>query len=90
MEALNFTKTDIFNNISVNTTIDSKHDIDIMRITHCVIASVGIIANITVVIVLINNRKLRRKTPNICIINQVRYLISRQMDSVINITRKRV
>ena len=44
---------------------------DVMEILQMVIASSGIITNLTVVIVFLNDKKLRRKTPNICIINQV-------------------
>ena len=36
------------------------------------IASVGIIANFTVIVAFLNHKKLRRKIPNIFIINQVR------------------
>ena len=42
-----------------------------MKIVILVIACVGIITNAIVVIVFLNDRKLRRKIPNICIINQV-------------------
>ena len=35
------------------------------------VASVGIIANLTVIVVFLNHKKLRRKIPNIFIINQV-------------------
>ena len=35
------------------------------------IASMGMITNVVVIIVFLNDRKLRRKIPNICIINQV-------------------
>ena len=42
-----------------------------MKIVILVIACVGIITNAVVVIVFLNDRKLRRKIPNICIINQV-------------------
>ena len=42
-----------------------------MKIVIIVIACVGIITNTVVVIVFLNDRKLRRKIPNICIINQV-------------------
>ena len=34
------------------------------------VASVGIIANLTVIVVFLNHKKLRRKIPNIFIINQ--------------------
>ena len=36
------------------------------------IASVGIVSNLTVIVVFLNNKKLRKKIPNIFIINQVR------------------
>ena len=42
-----------------------------MKIVIIIIACVGIITNVVVVIVFLNDRKLRRKIPNICIINQV-------------------
>ena len=38
-------------------------------------ASVGIIANLTVIVVFLNHKKLRRKIPNIFIINQVRKIV---------------
>ena len=47
-----------------------------MKIIQVIIASVGMITNIVVVIVFLNDRKLRRKIPNICIINQVGYSYS--------------
>ena len=42
-----------------------------MKIIQVIIASMGVITNIIVVIVFVNDKKLRRKIPNICIINQV-------------------
>ena len=54
-----------------NTTEDTSTGTNTMGIVHSVIASVGIVTNLTVVVVILNNRKLRRKVPNICIINQV-------------------
>ena len=44
---------------------------DIVAILSTVIASMGIISNLTVVIAFLNHKKLRRKIPNIFIINQV-------------------
>ena len=44
---------------------------DTMKVLQVAIASSGIITNITVVVVFANDRKMRRKIPNICIINQV-------------------
>ena len=42
-----------------------------MKIVILVIACTGMVTNLIVVIVFLNDRKLRRKIPNICIINQV-------------------
>ena len=46
-------------------------NIDIMVTLQNIIASLGIVANFTVVMVFLNHRKLRRKIPNMFIINQV-------------------
>ena len=43
-----------------------------MKIVQTTITSMGIVTNLIVVVVFLNNRKLRQKIPNICIINQVR------------------
>ena len=43
----------------------------VVMVVHSTIASVGIVGNLTVVIVLSNNGKLRGKVPNMFIINQV-------------------
>ena len=51
---------------------DNPEKFNGMKIVILVIACVGIITNAVVVIVFLNDRKLRRKIPNICIINQVR------------------
>ena len=68
------------NSIQTNDTItvtvmdengSSANNIDVMMLLSSIIASVGIISNLNVVLVFINNKKLRRKIPNIFIINQV-------------------
>ena len=46
-----------------------------IRIIQSSVASVGIIANLTVIVVFLNHKKLRRKIPNIFIINQVRKIL---------------
>ena len=51
--------------------VEGSTGYDVMYILQIIIASSGIITNLTVVIVFLNDKKLRRKTPNICIINQV-------------------
>ena len=63
-------------NISVseeNKTLPTQNDskFDVMMLLQCIIASVGIVANLTVVIVFLNHKQLRRKIPNRFIINQV-------------------
>ena len=49
-----------------------------IRLIQTSIASVGIVANLTIIVVFLNHKKLRRKIPNIFIINQVRinYIIT--------------
>ena len=53
------------------TLVIKSENVDVMMILSTTIASVGIIANFTVVVVFLSHRKLRRKIPNIFIINQV-------------------
>ena len=57
-----------------STTEDVSAGTNTMEIVHSVIASVGIVTNLIVVVVMLNDRKLRRKVPNICIINQVGFI----------------
>ena len=60
---------------TLNTTVPSleekSKDFDIMQILQIIIASVGIVANFTVVMAFLNHKKLRGKIPNMFIINQV-------------------
>ena len=51
---------------------DSATNFDVVEIIHLLIATIGIITNLTVVVVFLNNKKLRRKIPNRLIVNQVR------------------
>ena len=48
---------------------------DVMEIIQLSVAPVGIIGNLTVIVVFLNHKKLRRKIPNRFIINQVRILL---------------
>ena len=50
------------------------HYLDLMDVVQLSIAPVGILGNLTVIIVFLSHRKLRRKIPNRFIINQVRIL----------------
>ena len=50
---------------------DQSGNFNGMKIVQISIGTMGIITNIIVIIVFLNDRKLRKKIPNICIINQV-------------------
>ena len=52
--------------------LEKKNTVDVMTVLSSVIASVGVVANFTVVFVFASNAKLRPKLPNIYIINQVK------------------
>ena len=57
------------------TPNDSSNDNareEYIRIIQSLVASIGIVANLTVIVVFLNHKKLRKKIPNIFIINQVR------------------
>ena len=78
MAHINSTEPIVFPNISngtenftFNYVTKSVQTIDIMMILSTLIASVGIVANFTVIIVFLKDKKLRKKIPNIFIINQV-------------------
>ena len=63
-------------NIYTNLTADLKpadvsDKLDVMMILQMLIASVGIVANFTVVFAFLNHKQLRAKIPNMFIINQV-------------------
>ena len=55
---------------SNSSTYSSREET--IRIIQSTVASVGIVANLTVIAVFLNHKKLRKKIPNIFIINQVR------------------
>ena len=58
-------------NSTFSSSTEMPGNVTVMMILQSLISSVGIIANMTVVVVFINDRKLRVKIPNMCIINQV-------------------
>ena len=77
--ATNVTKileNNIFSIADVSTTYGSNKRVDSraqnILIIQSTVASVGIVANLTVCVVFLNHKKLRRKIPNVFIINQVR------------------
>ena len=50
---------------------DTESGTNFMDIIQQCIAASGIFTNLIVIIVFLNDKKLRKKVPNICIINQV-------------------
>ena len=88
MESYEFLKNTTITNetfISNNSGTGNARE-DSIRIIQSSVASVGIIANLTVIVVFLNHRKLRRKIPNIFIINQVRKLTHLQVDGCYQLT----
>ena len=63
---------EMYVNITAYYTIKNSERFDLMVILQIAIASVGIVANCTVVFAFLNHKQLRKKIPNIFIINQVR------------------
>ena len=63
---------DLINNTSTSVNMeDNSESLDVMYLLSNSISSVGVIANIIVIIAFLNHGKLRKKIPNIFIINQV-------------------
>ena len=61
-------------NVTTNVTTgfeNTPDKLDIVMILSTAIASIGIMSNLTVVVVFLKHKKLRIKIPNIFIINQV-------------------
>ena len=62
-------------NIVINATSSGAAETDgilfTMMVIHSTIASGGIVTNFTVIVVFLNHKILRKKIPNIFIINQV-------------------
>ena len=55
-----------------SNNVDDTSRAQNILIIQSTIASLGIVSNLTVIVVFLNHKKLRRKIPNIFIINQVR------------------
>ena len=64
---------EMYVNITLNYRFKEAKRFDVMTILQMIIAIVGINANVTVVFAFLKHRQLRRKVPNMFIINQVRY-----------------
>ena len=74
MDNTSIIEMDLSDVTNSTTTPEDKDEntIDVMMLLSTIIASVGIISNSTVVVVFLKYKKMRRKIPNIFIINQVR------------------
>ena len=72
---VNLSEDDSENVSTQNESNDSDAKERIILIIQSTIASVRIFANLTVIVVFLNHKKLRRKIPNIFIINQVTFLL---------------
>lgn len=72
MDNLNTTVVILSENVTPVGIVEQDETLSIMAILQSIIASLGIITNLTVVIVFFNHKNLRRKIPNIFITNQVR------------------
>ena len=70
MAASHVTSVTEFSN-GTHRDVEETDGIDVMMILHSTTASVGIVANLTVVVAFLNHKKYRRKIPNVFIINQV-------------------
>ena len=80
MKAIFFTPLIPFLNVSnatesptISSMTGSSQTVDVIMVLSVAIASVGIIGNFTVIIVFLNDKKLRKKIPNIFIIHQVSF-----------------
>ena len=67
-----FTIEEVTLNSSLGNSENGTVRAESIRVIQSSVASVGIVANLTVIVVFLNHKKLRRKIPNIFIINQVR------------------
>ena len=58
-------------NNDVRNSSDNK--LSVMALLSCIITSIGIVSNATVITAFLNHKKLRRKIPTMFIINQVSF-----------------
>ena len=84
METINFTELYIYEVYTKETITSGAEVSDIMKILQMIIAIVGIIGNFTVVFAFLNHKQLRKKIPNMFIINQVSCLFSIFASSIFN------
>ena len=61
-------------NATTNASDWNDGSTNVLRLVSMTIACVGIISNLTVVVVFVNHKKIRHKIPIVYIINQVSFL----------------
>ena len=84
METVNLTELYIYEVYTNRTTTRAAEVSDVMKILQMIIAIVGIIGNFTVVFAFLNHKQLRKKIPNMFIINQVSWLFSISASIIFN------
>ena len=67
----NFSNDTLWTDLTLYNAIETSNKFEVMMILQMLIASVGIVANFTVIFAFLNHKQLRRKIPNMFIINQV-------------------
>ena len=76
MDLSNVTGTEVpYTNEGTSFLKENVQNVDVMHFIQLAIAPVGIIGNVTVIVVFLNHKKLRSKILNRLIVNQVRILI---------------
>ena len=76
IDLLNITETEVpYINEGTSFLKENVQNVDVMHFVQLAIAPVGIIGNVTVIVVFLNHKKLRSKILNRLIVNQVRILI---------------
>ena len=75
MKFLSITTAFSYDNTTKAMSVEETKRMDIMALLSAIIASVGIVANATVIFAFLNHKKLRGKIPHIFIVNQVSVLL---------------
>ena len=76
MRFFNITAAVDYDNTTEAKSAEDTRTIDVMVLLSAIIASVGIVANATVIFAFLNHKKLRGKIPNIFIVNQVSIILN--------------
>ena len=76
------TETNVTSVVTESSVEAGEQSDYVMMILHSMTASVGIVANLTVVVAFLNHKKFRRKIQNVFIINQVRLFLFHRLNIV--------